>query len=224
MLKSHNFWLVRERASERLCATPYTCPHIATLCFSLPRPKRANLRKCMYIASSATRTQAAVLLQQQQSTSSAGAEAQRESAHTPQVWFKRLLSADLILLSHHGLLSSCAHNVTGDYGRWCVCLSQDQAKFTKLQADFSQAQREIEAKDKQIVSLLRRANGSSEVKGFCMFSDYCCLAIRLFGDRGAEDSSFYSVAFLFAGVAYAKIRVKRFSVSDPSKCRDDGRA
>eukprot|EP00802_Teleaulax_amphioxeia_P013903 Tamp_13958.p1 GENE.Tamp_13958~~Tamp_13958.p1 ORF type:complete len:279 (-),score=62.72 Tamp_13958:835-1560(-) len=34
----------------------------------------------------------------------------------------------------------------------------------KLQADFAQAQREIEAKDKQIVSLLRRANGGSEVE------------------------------------------------------------
>ena len=34
----------------------------------------------------------------------------------------------------------------------------------KLQADFAQAQREIEAKDKQIVSLLRRANGGSEVR------------------------------------------------------------
>ena len=88
-------------------------------------------------------------------------------------------------------------------------LSQDQANFTKLQADFTQAQREIEAKDKQIVTLLRRANGGSEVKGFCMFSDSHCLAICLLGDRGAEDYCFYSLSFLLVSVVYAKIRVKR---------------
>jgi hypothetical protein len=139
VLKSHNFWPVRERASERArahscmlaqCACEHTCahtpctgPHIATLCFSFPR-HRANLRKCIYITSSATRTQAAVLLQQQQSTSGAGAGAQRESAHTAQVWFERHLSADLPLLSHHRLLSSYAHNVnveTPDDGAW-ACL------------------------------------------------------------------------------------------------------
>ena len=84
-------------------------------------------------------------------------------------------------------------------------LSQDQAKFTKLQADFAQAQREIEAKDKQIVSLLRRANGGSEVKEFCMFSDSYCLTIRLLGDRGAEDYFFYTLAFLLAGVCLQRL-------------------
>jgi hypothetical protein len=108
------------RACEHtVCATPCTFPHCAFRCL---RP--ANLRKCMYITFSATRTQAAALLQQQQSKSGAGAGDQRESAHTAQVWFERLLSADLLPLSHHGLLSSFAHNVnveTLDDGVW-ACL------------------------------------------------------------------------------------------------------
>jgi hypothetical protein len=81
-----------------------------------------------------TRTQAVLLLQKQQDVAGANRDKDEEMMRLMQVQLEETRRL----------------------------LAQEQAAKKQLQLDLSITQREIEAKDKQIVSLIRRSNGSSD--------------------------------------------------------------